>query len=46
MAAIKVEMGEVENELETGVSQEKSDKQAAAEAIRRMARRRQADKDT
>lgn len=46
MAALKVEVGEVENELETGVSREKADRRAAVEAVRRMARRRQADKDT
>ena len=44
MAALEVEIGEVENELETGLSQEKADRRAAAEAARRMARRRRADK--
>jgi len=46
MVALKLEIKEVQDELEVGVSEEKADKLATAEAVRQMARVRQADKRT
>jgi circadian clock protein KaiC len=46
MAALKVEIKEVQDELELGVSEEKADGRTTAEGVRQMARIRQADKRT
>jgi len=46
MVALKLEIKEVQDELEVGVSEEKADNRATAEAVRQMARMRQADKRT
>jgi circadian clock protein KaiC len=46
MAAFKVEIKEVQDELELGVSEEKADGRTTAEGVRQMTRIRQADKRT